>query len=108
MQAFKAANSAGSLEDFVRWHSPRDWVTEEGLSNDVKNMKGILSGRMQQPGNLWLQIWEESTAVPISRQRSLFDYTTHAEKVRRKEVLLEILLQHCSRLFNCNRISNCL
>lgn len=25
MSAFKAANPAAQLEDFVRWHSPRDW-----------------------------------------------------------------------------------
>lgn len=28
MQAFKAANPGCSLEDFVRWYSPRDWVEE--------------------------------------------------------------------------------
>lgn len=26
MAAFKAANPGCCLEDFIRWHSPRDWV----------------------------------------------------------------------------------
>ena len=26
MQAFKAANPDAKLGDFVRWHSPRDWI----------------------------------------------------------------------------------
>jgi Rab3 GTPase-activating protein catalytic subunit len=30
MQAFKAANPGCCMEDFVRWHSPRDWITSEG------------------------------------------------------------------------------
>ena len=30
MQAFKAANPGCELADFVRWHSPRDWIEEEG------------------------------------------------------------------------------
>lgn len=25
IQAFKAANPQARFEDFVRWHSPRDW-----------------------------------------------------------------------------------
>jgi len=28
MQAFKAANPGACFEDFVRWHSPRDWVAK--------------------------------------------------------------------------------
>lgn len=39
------------LEDFVRWHSPRDYVEGEGLSE-----------RMREPGNLWQQLWRESDA----------------------------------------------
>ena len=27
-QAFKAANPLCVLEDFIRWHSPRDWLVE--------------------------------------------------------------------------------
>ncbi|KAJ1973287.1 hypothetical protein H4R34_005127, partial [Dimargaris verticillata] len=32
MEAFKAANPGSVLGDFVRWHSPRDWVSDEQLS----------------------------------------------------------------------------
>jgi len=33
MCAFKAANPGACLADFVRWHSPRDWVVESsGIS----------------------------------------------------------------------------
>ena len=86
MQAFKAANPECMLEDFVQWHSPRDWI------------EGKLSGRLTQPGNLWVQLWEVSTTmwfsptlscwhsqeaqpVPVAKQKPLFDSTTQAEKV---------------------------
>jgi hypothetical protein len=29
VSAFKAANPAACLADFVRWHSPRDWIAPE-------------------------------------------------------------------------------
>ncbi len=32
-------------------------------------------------GNFWLQVWEEATPIPVTSQKSLFDYTTQAEKV---------------------------
>ena len=32
MAAFKAANPGACFEDFVRWHSPRDWHAGQGLS----------------------------------------------------------------------------
>ena len=34
MSAFKAANPGACLADFVRWHSPRDWVEEETDQTD--------------------------------------------------------------------------
>lgn len=30
IEAFKAANPLSHFEDFVRWHSPRDWSPKEG------------------------------------------------------------------------------
>jgi len=82
MQAFKSCNPGSVLEDFVRWHSPRDWIQteEEKAEEDPRKPRGQLSGRMLQPGNLWMQIWEETSPVPANKQRSLFDYTTQAEK----------------------------
>lgn len=29
MQAFKAANPGAQIEDFIYWHSPRDWIKDE-------------------------------------------------------------------------------
>jgi Rab3 GTPase-activating protein catalytic subunit len=71
MEAFKAANLGCVLEDFVRWYSPRDYdeTTRE------------LSSRMKQPGNIWQEAWTNSRAVPVTRQKLLFDYNTEAEKV---------------------------
>lgn len=35
MESFKAANEGCVLEDFVRWYSPRDWVTPDSDNFDV-------------------------------------------------------------------------
>jgi hypothetical protein len=51
MRAFKAANPSAVFNDFVRWHSPKDWVTE-GIETPQ------LSARMSEPGNLWLELWQ--------------------------------------------------
>jgi hypothetical protein len=61
MAAFKAANPTSPLEDFVRWHSPRDWSAEG------------LSARMASAGNLWQATWEETAPLAAARQRPLFD-----------------------------------
>lgn len=72
MQAFKAANPHACLEDFVRWHSPRDWIMdEEG---------GHLSARMSEPKNIWQELWGCSKRIPSSRQRPLFNVVVEAEK----------------------------
>ncbi|KAJ2714979.1 hypothetical protein H4R19_001450 [Coemansia spiralis] len=80
MESFKAANPRCSLADFVRWHSPRDWVVPEGADE----MDGALSVRMAAGsagnGNLWHQLWAEARRVPADRQRLLFDDTIEAEK----------------------------
>lgn len=41
MSAFKAANPGATLGDFVRWHSPRDWLHHPP--------PGCLSPRMAHP-----------------------------------------------------------
>lgn len=50
MEAFKAANPGACVEDFVRWHSPRDWIETEGV--------GKLTERMVESGNLWNKCWK--------------------------------------------------
>ncbi|CEI87675.1 hypothetical protein RMCBS344292_02084 [Rhizopus microsporus] len=76
MQAFKAANPHACLEDFVRWHSPRDWIVPEGS----KNEEGHLSKRMSEPNNIWQELWNCSHRIPCSRQSPLFNIYTEAEK----------------------------
>ena len=73
MQAFKAANPRCDLEDFVRWHSPRDWLPEEG------SLPARLSDRMREPGNLWAQLWGATLPVAAAQQRPLFDAAREAE-----------------------------
>ncbi|KAF5961905.1 hypothetical protein HYC85_003114 [Camellia sinensis] len=66
MSAFKAANLAAVFEDFIHWHSPREWENDdfeesgEVSTNDamesLKNNwppRGRLSERISEHGNLW-------------------------------------------------------
>ncbi|KAI9266829.1 Rab3 GTPase-activating protein catalytic subunit-domain-containing protein [Phascolomyces articulosus] len=78
MQAFKAANPHATLEDFVRWHSPRDWVQHKEEQGD-ENL-GRLSARMADPSNIWQELWKCSTRTPASRQKPLFDVIAEGEK----------------------------
>ncbi|XP_055824066.1 uncharacterized protein LOC129892512 [Solanum dulcamara] len=82
MQAFKAANPGCILEDFVRWHSPPDWMECETLdANDSLSGRGQLSTRMQKEGNLWRELWETSKPVPAVRQTPLFDEDLAVESI---------------------------
>eukprot|EP00891_Asterochloris_glomerata_P001378 jgi/Astpho2/1378/fgenesh1_pg.00025_%23_11_t len=74
MSAFKAANPGCTLEDFVRWHSPRDW---EGDSSGG----GQLSARMQQQDGMWQILWGAAPAVPAVRQKPLMDPVLEGERV---------------------------
>ncbi|XP_077303937.1 rab3 GTPase-activating protein catalytic subunit isoform X1 [Lithobates pipiens] len=82
MESFKAANPGCSLEDFVRWYSPRDYIEEEVVDESGnKVVKGELSPRMKIPNNMWVEAWETAKPTPARRQRRLFDDTKEAEKV---------------------------
>ncbi|KAG6385595.1 hypothetical protein SASPL_154431 [Salvia splendens] len=79
MEDFLAANPGCTLEDFVRWHSPPDWMEDE-TNNDLDDtseggdcIKGQLSRRMQKEGNLWREFWETSKPLPAVRQAPLYD-----------------------------------
>ena len=72
MQAFKAANPGCQLSDFIRWHSPRDWVVDE-------SGRGCLSDRMSEPDNLWVELWESALPIPASQQTPFFDYEREAQ-----------------------------
>ncbi|XP_051566571.1 rab3 GTPase-activating protein catalytic subunit isoform X2 [Myxocyprinus asiaticus] len=82
MESFKAANPGCSLEDFVRWYSPRDYI-EEVVTDESGQIvvQGDLSARMKIPGNMWVEAWETAKATPARRQKRLFDDTKEAEKV---------------------------
>uniref|UniRef100_A0A1I7ZJB5 Rab3 GTPase-activating protein catalytic subunit n=1 Tax=Steinernema glaseri TaxID=37863 RepID=A0A1I7ZJB5_9BILA len=75
MQAFKAANPDCCMGDFVRWHSPRDWVKDN--DDDL----GHLSERMSTEGNSWQITWNEAHPIPVSLQQRLFNYSGDAEKI---------------------------
>ncbi|XP_061353465.1 uncharacterized protein LOC133298227 [Gastrolobium bilobum] len=96
MSAFKAANPDAIFEDFIRWHSPRDWEEDDdpegsGSSQscgfDIKKSKdswpprGRLSKRMSENGNLWRKIWNSTPALPASEQKPLLDPNREGEKV---------------------------
>ncbi|KAH9309312.1 hypothetical protein KI387_037223 [Taxus chinensis] len=96
MAAFKAANPESVFEDFIRWHSPGDWIedsvdgTIEGQQStkeeieDLKSSwppKGGLSERMSEYGNSWHEIWNGVQAVPASEQKPLLDPDQEGEKV---------------------------
>ncbi|KAI1315048.1 Rab3 GTPase-activating protein catalytic subunit [Mortierella claussenii] len=71
MEAFKAANPGCVLGDFIRWHSPKDWVED----------KGEMSARMADAGNFWQELWAHSKRIPVCRQAPLFNHNQEAAKV---------------------------
>ncbi|KJH44764.1 hypothetical protein DICVIV_09223, partial [Dictyocaulus viviparus] len=66
-----AANPKCCIEDFIRWHSPKDWDDE----------KQCLSERMKLPDNTWVKCWNEVRAVPVINQARLFNESKVAEEV---------------------------
>ncbi|KAF9961595.1 Rab3 GTPase-activating protein catalytic subunit [Mortierella alpina] len=70
MSAFKAANPGCILGDFIRWHSPKDWI------EDKKEM----SVRMSESGNFWQELWTISDPVPAARQPPLMNHRSEALK----------------------------
>lgn len=74
MEAFKAANPSAEFEDFIRWHSPRDWI-------EIDGGKFGLSRRMEDTNSVWKILWSQAKTVPIHRQKRLFNYTKEAEQI---------------------------
>ncbi|KAF9982527.1 Rab3 GTPase-activating protein catalytic subunit [Mortierella antarctica] len=70
MSAFKAANPGCVLGDFIRWHSPKDWI------EDKKDM----SARMSESGNFWQELWTIADPVPAARQTPLMNHRNEALK----------------------------
>ena len=93
MSAFKAANlhqGGGTLGDFVRWHSPRDWVVDVEEGDDAaadagssktpgaaatasRAPKGRLSDRMAVRDGLWAQLWAQAPPLAAAEQKPLQD-----------------------------------
>eukprot|EP01097_Dermamoeba_algensis_P010173 TRINITY_DN7418_c0_g1_i1.p1 TRINITY_DN7418_c0_g1~~TRINITY_DN7418_c0_g1_i1.p1 ORF type:complete len:528 (-),score=126.57 TRINITY_DN7418_c0_g1_i1:116-1699(-) len=114
MQAFKAANYDSAFEDFIRWYSPNDWEDNE--------TGGILSKRMQDPDNLWQQMWKQAEPLSVEQQKPIFNYNLEGEKAMHfletlppahlLEQLIAILtttiihnLTHCGGIFSFQSIS---
>ncbi|XVF20360.1 hypothetical protein REPUB_Repub11eG0191400 [Reevesia pubescens] len=90
MSAFKAANPDAVFEDFIRWHSPGDWVNDEGKANGPSKILiesndwppgGRLSQRMSDHGNLWRKIWNDAPILAIYEQKPLLDPNREGEKI---------------------------
>lgn len=103
MQAFKAANPGCMMEDFVRWHSPKDWSplpsTSAARSVSVSSEqdarqecgRGALSLRMRDPENLWQRLWRSAVPVPADCQVPLFDHQSTAEQVKHCNLVLSMM-----------------
>lgn len=96
MSAFKAANPDAIFEDFIRWHSPRDWENDESEASSPSGTKGLkndwpprgrLSQRMSEHGNMWRKIWNDASALPVSEQKPLLDPNREGEKVSFKNFI---------------------
>lgn len=93
MSAFKAANPSAAFEDFVRWHSPKDWIDgddapvggDDGRRTDEcpprVTPRGALSERMRRDGNAWRTLWDSAPRVSARAQKTaLFDPIVEGEK----------------------------
>ena len=93
MSAFKAANPSAAFEDFVRWHSPKDWIDgddapvggDDGRRTDEcpprVAPRGALSERMRRDGNAWRTLWDSAPRVSARAQKTaLFDPIVEGEK----------------------------
>ena len=89
-----AANPGATLADFIRWHSPRDWVPfkqgdaeagrhpEGALLVDWNGQPaGCLGPRMRGADNPWRVAWEQAQPCAACDQPPLFDATQEAERV---------------------------
>lgn len=94
MSAFKAANPDAVFEDFIRWHSPKDWENDGSIEHNQVSQSnanqgstvewppyGRLSERMLDHGSLWRKIWNEAQPLHASKQKPLLDPNREGEKV---------------------------
>lgn len=115
MEAFKAANPGCVLEDFVRWHSDKDWVVAAAQGSDGngrqpdgswvyvdertgKRVCGRMSTRMAGAENLWQQTWAQARPLSAARQKPLVDHVREGERILHHLETLgpESLLRQCA------------
>ena len=75
IQAFKAANPTAQFEDFIRWHSPRDWSPREDDPS-----RGVISVRMQGENPL-RTLFDRTPAIPAVLQKPQFNPKVSGEVV---------------------------
>ena len=97
MSAFKAANPGAILADFVRWHSPKDWIGDTSTlppgtpapdadapvpsSISALCTGGSLSERMaQSEAHPWHTTWADAPAQAATAQPAPVDITRAAEQ----------------------------
>uniref|UniRef100_A0A0K0E1I2 Rab3 GTPase-activating protein catalytic subunit n=1 Tax=Strongyloides stercoralis TaxID=6248 RepID=A0A0K0E1I2_STRER len=78
MSAFKTANPKCCFEDFIRWHSPNDWIY------NIDNKKYELSTRMAGINNLWKKTWDKSIPLSIYKQKKYFNENKEWKKIFEK------------------------
>ncbi|CAO2824834.1 unnamed protein product [Amaranthus hypochondriacus] len=89
MSAFKAANPDAVFEDFIRWHSPGDWISDGSAERESSGPQligdwppsGRLSKRMSEQGNFWRKLWHDAPALPAYEQKPLLDPNREGEKI---------------------------
>lgn len=97
MSAFKAANPEAVFEDFIRWHSPKDWENDESCESSSSRKKwprGRLSVRMSESGNSWRKIWNDAPPLPASEQKPLMDPNREGEKVHNIHIFTTSILNN--------------
>lgn len=118
MEAFRAANPGCVLQDFVRWHSDKDWVVTPVGDKDADSspgeqsdgswiyadaqtdrlVRGRMSARMAESGNLWHTTWADARVMPVARQKPLVDHVREGERVlhRLESIEPQTLLRQCA------------
>ncbi|KAK4403990.1 Rab3 GTPase-activating protein catalytic subunit [Sesamum angolense] len=93
MSAFKAANPEAVFEDFIRWHSPKDW--EKTIPSRLECLK-LMQRKCQKSSGLLLEDFQRECLIlgthgersgtklcllPASQQKPLLDPNREGEKV---------------------------
>ena len=84
MVSFKAANPGCEMEDFIRWHSPRDWVTRESAAHsgeertmstdgDGNLIDMAFSKKRVEDRKAWLNSYEPGTYLDMTGDDVRYD-----------------------------------